>query len=163
MNNVLSRISAIFKWISGVFVGITVILNFVAVITRYFFKSPIMWCEEVSLLLFVSSISFALIPMSYSRRAVKLDFFTDLMGRNGRKICLVIVDILSFITLGTTSILGIDLISRSQFRVTPILFIPYGWIYASMVFGMAVSALIFLYFAFVDIRRTGIEKEEVEA
>ncbi len=85
------------------------------------------------------------------------------MGRNGRKICLVIVDILSFITLGTTSILGIDLISRSQFRVTPILFIPYGWIYASMVFGMAVSALIFLYFAFVDIRRTGIEKEEVEA
>ena len=84
MNNVLSRISAIFKWISGVFVGITVILNFVAVITRYFFKSPIMWCEEVSLLLFVSSISFALIPMSYSRRAVKLDFFTDLMGRNGR-------------------------------------------------------------------------------
>ena len=163
MDNVLGRISAIFKWISGFLVGITVVLNFAAVIMRYFFRSPIMWCEEVSLLLFVASISFALVPMSYSRRAVKLDFFTDLMGRKCRDICLVAVDILSFVALGTTAVLGIDLISRSQFRVTPILFIPYGWIYGSMVFGMAVSALIFLYFAFTDARKAITDRQEAES
>lgn len=163
MDNLLGRVSAVFRWISGFLVGIMVILNFMAVITRYFFESPIMWCEEVSLLLFVTSISFALIPMSYSRRAVKLDFFTDLMGRKVRDICLVIVDILSFIALGTTSVLGIDLISRSQFRVTPILYIPYGWIYGSMVFGMAVSALIFLYFAFVDAGKVRTDGKEAES
>lgn len=152
MDRIFKLISEVFKLFSGLLIGVTVLLNFAAVIMRYFFHAPIMWCEEVSLLMFVTSISFSLIPMTYHRRAVKLDFFTDMMGEITKKICRITVDAASCIGLGITAKLGIDLIARSQYRVTPILKINYKWIYSSMVLGMTVSALIFLWFFFVDLK-----------
>ena len=56
-----------FRWCSGILIGLTVVLNFIAVIMRYALNNPIMWCEEISLFMFVSAISFTVVPMTYSR------------------------------------------------------------------------------------------------
>jgi len=142
-----------FKWCSGILIGLTVILNFIAVIMRYALNSPIMWCEEISLLLFVSAISFAIIPMTYSRRAVKLDFFTDLASPKIQAFCQLGVELFSGFVLGTVSMLGITLMMRTKYRFTPILQIPYKYIYLVTVIGMAISAIIFIYHSVEDIKK----------
>lgn len=153
--------SEAFKWCSGILIGITVILNFIAVIMRYMLNNPIMWCEEISLLLFVSSISFAIVPMTYNRRAVRLDFFVDLLSQRIQSICQVIVQVISGFALGVVALLGVSLMLRTKYRFTPILKIPFRYIYAVTVLGMAVAAIIFIYHAVEDIKKlhkTSLEK-----
>lgn len=142
-----------FKWCSGILIGLTVILNFIAVIMRYALNRPIMWCEEISLLMFVSAISFAIVPMTYSKRAVKLDFFIDLASPKIQHICQIVVEVISGFALGTVATLGVSLMTRTKYRFTPILYIPYKYIYAVTVVGMAVSAIIFIYHAIEDIKK----------
>jgi len=141
-----------FRWCSGILIGLTVVLNFIAVIMRYVLNNPIMWCEEISLFMFVSAISFAIVPMTYSRRAVKLDFFIDLASPMIQHISQIIADMCSGIALGTVAILGISLIIRTKYRFTPILNIPYKLVYATTVVGMTVAAIMFICHAIKDIR-----------
>lgn len=160
VHRIIRITSDVFKWFSGVLIGLTVALNFVAVIMRYIFSKPISWCEEVSLLMFVSALAFSLIPLTYNRRAVKLDFFTDMMGIGAKFTCKILVDIVCAAALGTTSWLGTELMSRSKYRTTPILFINYRYIYLTMVIGMAVSALIYVYHLICDINEKKSGREE---
>lgn len=160
MGKILEKISCAFKWASGILIGLTVILNFAAVIMRYCFSKPIAWCEEVSLLMFVTSLAFSLVPLTYNRRAVKLDFFTDIMGMKPRFTCKILVDIVCALALGATSWLGVDLMKRAKYRMTPILQINYRYIYLSMVIGMAISALMYLYFVYFDIKNNNTKKGE---
>ena len=152
-HNIVKLTANAFKWCSGILIGLTVILNFVAVIMRYAMNNPIMWCEEISLLMFVSAISFAIVPMTYSKRAVKLDFFIDLTSPKIQNLCQILVEVISGVALGTVAFLGVSLMARTKYRFTPILNIPYKYIYAVTVVGMAISAIIFMYHAIEDIKK----------
>lgn len=132
------------KIICGIMIGMLIILNLAAVVMRRVFASPIMWCEEVSLLLFVWTISLTLIPMTESRRAVKLDFFIDMMPPAMKAATSVVVNFVSAVCLGTVTVLGVSLMMRSQYRFTAILRIPYAYLYLSMVVGMGVSAFLYI-------------------
>lgn len=151
-HKLIQYIADAFKWCSGILIGFTVILNFIAVIMRYALNDPIMWCEEISLFMFVSAISFAIVPMTYNKRAVKLDFFIDLVSPRIQQWVLVVVEILSGFALATVSILGLSLMKRTRYRFTPILQISYKYIYLVMVIGMGVSALIFVSHAIGSIK-----------
>lgn len=153
IDRIVRTVSEVFKCLSGLLIMFTVVLNFAAVIMRYCFSRPIGWCEEVSLLMFVAALAFALIPLTYTRRAVKLDFFTDMMNARGKLICKLAVDVVCIIALGTTSYLGLILMKKSKYRTTPLLNINYRWIYATMVIGMTVSALIYAYHLCMDIKK----------
>jgi len=149
----IQYIAGAFKWCSGILVGLTVILNFVSVIMRYALNNPIMWCEEISLFMFVSAIYFVIVPMTYNKRAVKLDFFIDLVSPKIQQWVLVVVETLSGFALATVSVLGVSLIKRTKYRFTPILQISYKYIYLVMVIGMGISAIIFLNHAIGSIKK----------
>ena len=154
IDRIVRTVSDVFKCLSGLLIMFTVVLNFVAVIMRYCFSRPIVWCEEVSLIMFVAALAFALIPLTYARRAVKLDFFTDMMSDRGKLICRLAVDVICIIALGTTSYLGLILIKKAKYRTTPLLNVNYRWIYATMVIGMTASAIIYTYHLCMDIRKS---------
>ena len=160
IHKIVKYASEVFKWVSGILIGLVVALNFAAVIMRYIFSKPIAWCEEVSLLMFVSALAFSLVPLNYKRRAVKLDFFTDMMQMGAKFTCTIVVDIISAGALGTTAWLGLELMKRSKYRTTPILYINYRYIYLMMVIGMAVSALIYIYHLACDIAEKKARKSE---
>ena len=162
IHKIVSVVSKTFKWISGILVGLVVLLNFAAVIMRYVFSKPIAWCEEVSLIMFVAALAFSLVPLTYQRRAVKLDFFTDMMHIGVKYRCKILVDLVCAGALGTTAWLGLDLMKRSKYRMTPILFINYRYIYLIMVIGMAVSALIYVYHLICDISENRLKKIKEE-
>ena len=81
-----------------------------------------------------------------------------MMGIGARFSCKILVDIVSAGALGTTAWLGTELIKRSKYRMTPILFINYRYIYLTMVIGMAISALIYVYHLFCDINQMKNDK-----
>ena len=131
-------------------VGILLVINLAAVIMRYVFSNPLFWCEEVSLLLFAWFVALALIPLTYQRRGIALDFFVDLLPPTPKKILRVFVDALGSVLLVIVACFGVLLMQRSLYRFTPILRIPYKYIYLSMVVAMAVSAVIHMLYAVED-------------
>lgn len=150
-------IHKVLKWISeaigilcGLMVGILLVINLAAVIMRYVFSNPLFWCEEVSLLLFAWFVALALIPLTYQRRGIALDFFVDLLPPTPKKILRVFVDTLGSVLLVIVAYFGVLLMQRSLYRFTPILRIPYKYIYLSMVVAMAVSAVIHMLYAVED-------------
>lgn len=150
-------IHKVLKWISeaigilcGLMVGILLVINLAAVIMRYVFSNPLFWCEEVSLLLFAWFVALALIPLTYQRRGIALDFFVDLLPPTPKKILRVFVDALGSVLLVIVAYFGVLLMQRSLYRFTPILRIPYKYIYLSMVVAMAVSAVIHMLYAVED-------------
>lgn len=145
IEKILQWIVKLTKTICGIMIGILVVLNFGAVIMRRAFSKPIMWCEEVSLLLFVWTISLILISMTYYRRAVKLDFFIDMMPSMLQHAFSIAVKLISAISLAIVALLGISLMKKSGYRFTAILQIPYSYVYLSMVIGMGTSAFIYAY------------------
>lgn len=160
IEKIFEWVAIISKWVSGTMIGIMVLLNFYGVIMRYMFKNPLMWGEEVSLLLFVWAISLALVAMTYYRRAVKLDFFIDLMPPKAQKIIAIIVNIICSACLAIAAVLGISLMQRSQYRFTAILRVPFAYIYLAMVIGMFISAAICFYYAARELRTFASSKGE---
>ena len=150
MNKFLGYVSLLVRVLCGTMVAALLLINFAAVIMRYVFSSPIFWCEEVSLILFAWCIALAMIPLTYQRSGVSLDYFVDMMPEKGREILKIIVDILGVTLLVVVAVFGMDLMRRSMYRVTPILQISYRYIYLSMVIGMGVSAFILLSQAVED-------------
>lgn len=145
----------------GAMVGTLLVINLAAVIMRYVFSNPLFWCEEVSLLLFAWFVALALIPLTYQRRGIALDFFVDLLAPKVRKMIRIVVDMFCAALLGIVACFGIELMKRSLYRFTPILLIPYRYIYLSMVVSMAISSAIHLFYAIEDavklIRERGCE------
>ena len=156
------------KWLSeaigilcGMLVGILLVINLAAVVMRYVFSNPLFWCEEVSLLLFSWFVALALIPLTYQRRGIALDFFVDLLPPTPKKILRIVVDVLGSVLLVIVAYFGVQLMQRSLYRFTPILRIPYRYIYLSMVVAMAVSAVIHMLYAIEDTLSLVGRKQEV--
>lgn len=148
----LAGIAAGMKYLAAGLIGAIILINLVAVFMRYFLNRPLMWCEEVSLLFFVWFVFCALVPVVYRRGGIALDFFVDLMPATMRKIVLVCVELTSALLFIVTSVYCLDLIKRSVYRFTPILMVPYRYIYLSMIIGTALCAVILVTQAYDDAR-----------
>jgi len=141
LQKILDVISAFMKYIAAVIVGVIITINFAAVIMRYSFNSPIIWCEEVSLILFVWFVFLALGPVTRKHGGVSLDFFIDLLPLKVRNIVQLVVQLVSILVYIIIIIFTFNLINVSQYRFTPILQIPYKYIYFPIIIGMGFSAL----------------------
>ncbi len=150
IHKVLDWLSKAIGILCGVMVGVLLVINLAAVVMRYIFSAPLFWCEEVSLLLFVWFVALALISLTYQRRGIALDFFIDLLKPKFKKILRIVVDTMGAVLLVIVTYFGIQLMQRSLYRFTPILMIPYRYLYLSMVVSMAVSAFIHLLYAVED-------------
>lgn len=131
--------------------ALLIVLNICSVVTRYFFSKPIMWSEEVSLILLVWCVFISLVPVTYKHGAVSLDFFVDMMSSGLRRIVRILVDTFSVVLFVVTCVFSIDLIQRSAFRVTPILQIPFTVVYVPILIGFGVSVIILCSYIFREI------------
>lgn len=150
IHKVLNWFTKAISMLCGAMVGILLVINLLAVVMRYVFSAPLFWCEEVSLLLFMWFVALALIPLTYQRRGIALDFFVDLLKPTPKKILRIVVDTLGAVLLVMVTSFGVELMRRSLYRFTPILHIPYRYIYLSLVVAMAISAAIHLLYAVED-------------
>ncbi|MDR1533792.1 MAG: TRAP transporter small permease subunit [Planctomycetota bacterium] len=146
----LAGTAAFMKYLSAGLIGAVVGINLLAVAARYFFNWPIMWCEEVSLLLFVWAVLCSLVPVTFARAGIALDFFVDLLPPSLRGAVSVLTGLTGAAVLAATCWFCLDLMRRSQFRLSPILMFPYRYVYLSLLVGLGLSALVMLVHACGD-------------
>ncbi len=137
MKKMFARILDLDYLIAGLSLVILVLVTFTGVIFRYFLNNPIIWEEEIQLMMITWTIYFGASAAFRSGGHIAIDMIVDLFPKKVQKV----FDILIFIV--TTGVLVFLMINGaalvSQFirtsRVTNILHIPSHYVYIAIPAG----------------------------
>ncbi|BEU87029.1 hypothetical protein TAMA11512_04930 [Selenomonas sp. TAMA-11512] len=131
--------------VTGLSVVALIILTFANVICRYVINSPITWCEEVQLWLFVWITFLGAGAAFRSKSHVCIEFLVDRLPHAGQRAVeiinyAVVVGLLIFVTWASGLIVQQ---MEMMGRVTNILHIPFTLIYAAVPIGCVIMILSF--------------------
>lgn len=149
--------------LASVMLVILVVLTFVGVIMRYCFGNPFTWLEEIQLACMVW-IVFAAAGATFRYGGhVAIEILVDMMPKKVQRVCevfisLVVVTVVVY--FGIKSIAYIQLFLRTG-RGTPILKIPYAWIYGIVPVSCVLMLINWFVVWFQSFKNT--EGEEVES
>lgn len=120
------------------------IFVFVNVIMRYFFHSGLTWAEEVSRFLFIWLIFLGSIVAFKANEHLGIDALARRLSPRGRRMLFVVNSLIILATLALTlhgawmlTVLNLD-------QSSPAINLPYAYVYASGIVGIAGMALIVL-------------------
>lgn len=145
--NIIYRISDILNGLAGITLILLMILSFMDVALRFFFNRPIQGTYEVSGLLALIIISFALAKTQINRGHIRVDILFYILPKSGQKILGFLIDVLclamsviicwqSFVYANSLRAIG----EASQTQKIP--FAPFEYIVAT---GFLVLSLVLLY------------------
>ena len=131
--------------VTGASVVVLIILTFANVICRYIINSPITWCEEVQLWLFVWITFLGAGAAFRSNSHVSIEFLVDRLPHLGQRVIeiidyILVVAALSFVTYASGLIVQQ---MEMMGRVTNILHIPYTLIYVAVPIGCLIMIVSF--------------------
>jgi len=136
---------------SGLFVvialGLMVILVFAQVVSRYVFKFPVAWAQELTTYLMIWMI---FIGCSMGLRQGEVASLSFLVDRFPEKIAVWFTstaDFLLIIFLAVCIIFNGDIIKFAMRQTSPVLEIPMGWISLSL----TVSAVLMIFYSLIHI------------
>ena len=159
MDKIINRILSIDYLIAGLCLTILVLVTFVGVIFRYFLNAPLIWEEEIQLMMITWTIYFGAAAAFRKGGHIAIDMVVDLFPAKVQKV----FDILIFLV--TTGVLLFLMVNGGalvcQFirtgRMTNILHIPSQFVYLAIPMGCALMLLSnTVYFAR---KRFGLEQE----
>jgi TRAP-type C4-dicarboxylate transport system permease small subunit len=77
---------SILRVLAGVLLGVSVLLNFINVVARYFFNESIYWAEEVMLFLMVGCVFFGNGVVAWSGRQLRMDVIVGMTPKPVQKV-----------------------------------------------------------------------------
>ncbi|MCI8295110.1 MAG: TRAP transporter small permease [Lachnospiraceae bacterium] len=139
MDKIINRILSIDYLIAGLCLTILVVVTFVGVIFRYFLNAPLIWEEEIQLMMITWTIYFGAAAAFRTGGHIAIDMIVDMFPVKIQKV----FDILIFLV--TTGVLGFLMMNGAalvrQFirtgRTTNILRIPSQYVYVAIPVGCA--------------------------
>lgn len=143
MNKIINRVLGIDYLIAGLCLTILVLVTFVGVIFRYFLNAPLIWEEEIQLMMITWTIYFVAAAAFRTGGHIAIDMIVDMFPAKIQKV----FDILIFLV--TTGVLLFLMTNGgalvSQFirtgRTTNILHIPSQFVYMAIPIGCALMLL----------------------
>lgn len=163
--SILTNLDAI---ITGTTLTICVILVNANVIMRYFFNSPIHWCEEVVTSLFVWTV---FIGSSYAYRKhshLGVDILVNRMPPKMKSVVKAIMSVVEFLVLVMLTVVSSQyvyhlIVSRSgkiKIMMTDLLRVPKWWTGIAVPIGFGLSAIYSVYFMVKAVRAYTKNKKE---
>jgi len=76
---------SVLRVLAGVLLGVSVLLNFINVVGRYFFHESIYWAEEVMLFLMVGCVFFGNGVVAWSGRQLRMDVLVNMTPKSVQK------------------------------------------------------------------------------
>lgn len=149
--------------ISEIILAALILVTVVGTLTRYFLSKPFTWIEEFQMACIIWIVFLAGSVAFYMKAHVAIEMVVDLLPKKAQKIVNVIIGILSiFILLYVfkTSMAYIQVFIRSG-RLTPILKIPYKWIYGIIPISCILMILEYFHGLLEDRKPDGEEEDEV--
>ena len=141
-----------------------ILCTFAGVIARYCLSAPFTWEEEFQLACMVW-ITFLAAPFGFHTRShVAIEILVDVFPKKVQRVVEVLIYIVVFAVLGYLFFRSLDYIAvmLRTGRATPILKIPYAWIYAISPVSCALMLVSYTYMTVTDAldRRRAANGEE---
>lgn len=139
-----------------------VVLTFVGVIMRYCFGNPFTWLEEIQLACMVWIVFSAAGATFRYGGHVAIEILVDMLPEKARRVCEVLISVVVVAVVayfGIKSIAYIQVFLRTG-RGTPILKIPYAWIYGIVPVSCVLMLVNWFVVWFQSFKNTGSGEEE---
>lgn len=121
--------------LASILVSVLILMTVTGVFMRYVLNNPLKWTEEASLALFVW---FTLLGASSAMKKklhISIDFFVEMLPEKFQKYVGFLVTIINFVVLSIIGILGYQLTLQASLKITPVLRVPYTYIYSAVPVG----------------------------
>lgn len=119
-------------------IGLTVVVFF-KVFFRYVLNNPLVWSDEVIMLLMLSITYFGAALASYKGSHINVELLEGILeGKHPRilKMSRRLNDIITIVLLGIVMVFGVKLSMYSRDQQTDILLLSYFWIYIILPIGL---------------------------
>ncbi len=160
MKKILDRLVKVEVFSASLILAALILCTFLGVIARYVFSRPFTWEEEFQLACMVW-ISFLAAPAAFHTKShVAIEILVDLFPRKAQRIIDMLIAVLVFGILLFTLSRSVSFISviASTRRATPILRIPYAYIY-----GIAPVSIVLMLVSYAHVTVKALNgKEGVE-
>lgn len=142
-------------------VGLPVTVFF-KVFFRYVVGSPLVWSDEIIMLMLLTLTYFGAALAAHNRSHISVEILESIIGRFGEKAVRVyhlILDIVFLSVLGIIIYFGVRISFYSADQVTDILMISYFWVYSMLPLGLLFMVLMILKRIFEDWTGTKIASD----
>ena len=157
MGKVVGTVDKVIRAIIVVLFSLLLLVGFLQIISRYAFRLPIVWADEMMKYLFIWLI---MIGAGYGvrlKKHVSADVVVTNASPKAKIVFGVITDLLSVLLCVMFLILAPRMVKLAMGTISPTLGIPIGWIYWSMFAG----PLIMLFYTLIGMYETYILKHSL--
>lgn len=125
------------------FSALTVLLISVlwGVLTRYITASPAVWATELSGILFTWVVYVGAMTAFRDGRHIRITLLLDALPRPARKVLEFVADLIMVIFLFYVTYLSIEMMALGATRPSPVLRIPFSWVYLATVIAFGVMSI----------------------
>ena len=141
------------RWALILAVGILTTSVFLQVLTRFVLRIPLAWTEEVSRIAFVYCIFIGATLGIRDRAHINVDFVVALLPPGGQLAMKMISNLLVATFLIFVIWQGVDFVVQTGVQMTPVLLIPFRYLYVIIPGSAAIMLLYLVVNAIEDLRR----------
>ena len=146
---------AFVRWIVIGTASVMVVATIAQVIFRYFLNYPLGWTEELARIMLIWWVFLAVGLLAAKRALLSVDALLLALPDQAVHAVRAFAHILSALSMGWLTVLGIRLVGLAGSQISPALQIPYLWIYLSLPVGAGFAAAAMLVNGLIDIWRFG--------
>ncbi|MBY6160259.1 TRAP transporter small permease [Mameliella alba] len=111
------------------------------VLTRYGTEKPAVWTTELSGILFTWVVYIGAMTAHRERRHIRVTLLVDLLPSAARRAVRILADLLVLAFLIYVTWLSVLMMQKGASRPSPVLDIPFSWVYLATVIGFAGMAI----------------------
>ncbi len=137
---------------SGVFLGIMVLIVIINVLLRYFFKTSMYWAEEVATICFVWSVFIGASATFKHRMNIGIDFIVNRGTPRVKGFVKIIVDVMLVIITGYIFYLSVIFTKIASIKPTAVLGVSSAVVNSALVVGFGIMTFHGICFIIKDIK-----------
>ncbi len=140
-------VEAAARWLSmALIIGLSVMV-FVKVLFRYVFDNPIVWSDEVIMLMLLALTYLGAAVAAYQHKHIYVELLESIVSRHSEKASGVLRTITSLVSISVLCVIvyfSFKIISFSSDQDTDILMLSYSWVYGITTVGIIFIVLLML-------------------
>lgn len=162
MKKIDKTISSIENVLTAVCFALMSIITILGVFFRYVMRSPLIWSEELSRYLMIWGVFIGISVVTRKKAQLGIDIFVAMAPKRIRRILGLISSMLLVVMYVILFFLSANfvLVAASTGQLTPILRVPFYWVYLAMPVGFFLSSVRAVQVFWAE--RTGKDDEETE-
>lgn len=137
-------ISNIVKWLLVVMLLVMTLVLFAQIVFRYFFEMPLVWSEEMALVLMLWITFLGAALLLESKEHISIDFLVEMMSPTSQRALVILAAVLLLVFNVALTYGAFLVVQATASSITPGMKISVGWHYGGAMVGGFLLALVSL-------------------